>query len=211
MEEVELMLFRFALSEENIQVIKKHLLFMNKLLTKGNKIYIIMKLLSVKNKIKKRKIVMDKINESINKELFGELNIERKFLKRLSLQRKETFQNNLKIDEPHEPECKPVFRAQPLKIVKSYEKQYSDFIPIIMNISSNYSYSIYNTNPKLNSKKSLNDLENKVKVLKDEIGYYINEEKNKNSEGICFNISNGVEIKKTAAFNYENENIALFQ
>ena len=207
MEEVELMLFRFALSEENIQVIKKHLLFMNKLLTKGNKIYIIMKLLSVKNKIKKRKIVMDKINESINKELFGELNIERKFLKRLSLQRKETFQNNLKIDEPHEPECKPVFRAQPLKIVKSYEKQYSDFIPIIMNISSNYSYSIYNTNPKLNSKKSLNDLENKVKVLKDEIGYYINEEKNKNSEGICFNISNGVEIKKTAAFNYENENI----
>ena len=206
MEEVELMLFRFVLSEENIIVIKKHLLFMNKLLSKGNKIYIIMKLLSVKNKIKKRKIVMDKINESINKELFGELNIERKFLKRLSLQRKETFQNNLKIDEPHEPECKPIFGVQPLKIVKSYEKQYSDFIPIITNISSNYGYSIYNTNPKLNSKKSLNDLENKVNMLKDEIEYDINEEKNKNSEGICFNISK-VEIKKTEIFNYENKNI----
>ena len=62
MEEVERILFDFTLPEIKRKNILTHILNINKVLIEGNLLYIIMKILSVKKKIKKRKIFVNKIN-----------------------------------------------------------------------------------------------------------------------------------------------------
>ena len=206
MKEVELMLFRFVLSEEDHKLIKKHLLNIEANLIHGNKFYTIMKILSVKNRIKKRKMVMNKINESVNKQIFGELSIERKLLKRLSIQRKETKRKIFLNNNPPPPEPEILFKVKPPKIIKN-EKQYSDFLPIITNVSKDCGCKSYKNQNLRDNKKSLNDLEEKIKSLKDEIEFEKIEENNEISEdGLCFNITNGVQIKKNENYDYDEEN-----
>ena len=192
MKEVEIMLFGFSLTEKNRNAIKKHLADIDTDLTQGNLFYIIMKILSVKSKIKKRKIAFSKLNNTINGQMFGKLNIGTKLLKRLSLQRKETMRLNfLKKNSQPQIEAEPVFKAKPPKVVKLFEKQYSDNMPIISNVSP-----VYGSKSNKKNKKSLNDLIKKYKSLKDEIPTEIIDENNieLSDEGVCFNIPNGVYI-----------------
>ena len=197
MKEVYYMLFGIALSDIDKRKIDKHLRDIDTKLNKGNRFYSILKILSVKNKLKKRKIAMKKINEAIKGQMFGKLNIEKKLLERLSLQRKESLKikvfNNM--IEPPKPEPIPVFREKPQKITKLYEKQYSDFMPLISNVSP---LSDNSDNNNYNNKKSLNDLIQKYKSLKNEIpNDIINENNDGLSEnGVSFCIPNGVTIKK---------------
>ena len=60
----------------------------NKNLIDGNTFYTIMKILSVKNKIKKRKLVFNKIESVIKGKIFGKLNWDETKLKELSEKRK---------------------------------------------------------------------------------------------------------------------------
>ena len=208
MKEVDIMLFGFSLTEKNRKVIKKHLADIDTDLTQGNLFYIIMKILSVKSKIKKRKIAFNKLNNTINGQMFGKLNIGTKLLERLSLQRKETIRLNFlkKNSQPQIEQPQPVFKTKPPVVVKLFEKQYSDYMPLISNVSP-----VYGSKSNKKNKKSLNDLINKYKSLKDEIPTEIIDENNieLSDEGVCFNIPNGVYIKKNDNDDIDFDNFRL--
>ena len=211
MKEVEIMLFGITLTEHYKKLIRKHLRDTEFTMTQGNAFYTILKILSLKNKIKQRKITFNKIRNQIQGEIFGKLNIEKKLLKRLSLQRRETMRNNFLKKEP--PKQEPVLYKKPPKLEKIFENQYSDFMPIISNVSINCGKISYK-NPKLrDQKKSLNDLINKYKSLKNEIPRdIIKNNTGLSDDGICFNISNGVQVKKDDRLedsNNENKSFKL--
>ena len=216
MKEVEQMLFYFSLKEVDNKRINKNLLEIENTLTEGNKFYTIMKILTLKHKIKCRKKVFDKINSSINKQIFGELCIERNYLRQLSIQRRETIRNKKKkkkeiiINSPpiENPEPIIVKEKKPPKILNLCEKQFSDFIPIISNISSECGFGSLEdqkSKPK-KGKKSLNDLIKKYKSLKVEIpNDIIVENPELSEEGMCFNIPDGVKITKNDILNNNEE------
>ena len=208
MKEVELMLFGITLTEKYKKTIKKHLRDIDTTLTQGNSFYTILKILSVKNKIKKRKILFNIMDNSINGAVYGRLNIEKKLLKRLSLQRRETMRNNL--IEKKEPPKEPIFHAKPPE--KKFEKQFSDFMPLVSNVSSLCGKKSYK-NPKLReNKKSLNNLIENYKSLKHEIPKENIQNNNELSDkGICFNIPNGAKIKRDNRFENEDEGMKNFK
>jgi hypothetical protein len=199
MKEVDLMLFGITLSEKYKKIIKRHLCDIDTKLTQGNLFYTILKILSVKNKIKNRKITMQKINDTLKGHMFGKLNIEKKMLERLSIKRKESMKKeNIIVNafvekkEPPKNEPMPVFRDKPPKIVKPFEKQYSDFMPLITNVSP------LSDNNKSYKQKTLNELIKKYKSLRDEIpDDIINEEDiGLSDNGVSFRIPSGVQVKK---------------
>ena len=211
MREVEEILFSFDLSDKKKKIIKEYLIGINTMIYEGNILYTIMKILSVKNKIKKRKLVFNKTNNLIHGSMFGKLNIEKKLLKRLSIQRKETknailVKNVVVKNTPPKPQPQPLFKVKPPSIVKLYEKQYSDFMPLI----SNASPSIGNDSNKIptfkGNKNSLNDIIKKYYSLKKEIpNNFIGKNKELSNKGICFRIPNGPEIKKNNNYDYDEE------
>ena len=188
MKEVELMLFRFSLDESSKKRINKHMSDINKILVKENTFYTVLKILSVKKKIKNRKKVYNKINNAIKSNVYGKLNLEPK---------KQSIPK-LRVQQP---KPKPLLQPEPQKIIKEFEKQYSDFMPIISNVNS----SCGNISNK-NKKKSLNNLIKKYNSLKDVIPQDIIKEYIELSEsGVSFNIPNGVQIKKFDNFDYDDE------
>ena len=125
----------------------------NKNLIDGNTFYTIMKILSVKNKIKKRKLVFNKIESVIKGKIFGKLNWDETKLKELSEKRKlnSDLSSHIKL------------RKLPIKN-KQFQRQLSDFMPLISN-----AYSLNNHIALKREKRSLNDLIQKYKSLKEEI------------------------------------------
>ena len=117
MKEVEQMLFHFSLKEVDKKRIKRNLLETENILTEGNKFYTIMKILSLKHKIKYRKKTFDKLNSYINKQFFAELNIERKYLRQMSIRRQETIRNNMKKKKNKIIKAPPIENPEPI-IVK---------------------------------------------------------------------------------------------
>jgi len=219
MREVEIMLFGILLNETTKKKIRQHLADVTKTLTEGNSFYTIMKILSVKNKIKKRKLAFNAIERAVSFQPIGELNVEKKLLKRLSIQRRETnkkkiFKNEPKLEPEPEPEenPKPLFHAKPQVPELTFEKQFSDFMPLISNISplSDLNPSKIKDNP-----KSLNKLIKKYKILKENVP---DENNNDNYElsdnGVCFSLPNGVEIGtdyNNGEINDEDNNFKLEQ
>ena len=65
MNEVYIMLFEICLTNEKRLLMKNAISDLNHILTKRNKFYTILKILAVKNKIKKRKMVFNKIDNAI--------------------------------------------------------------------------------------------------------------------------------------------------
>ena len=215
MREVEIMLFGIILNESTKKKIRKHLADITNTLTEGNSFYTIMKILSVKNKIKKRKIAFNAIERAKNLVPIGKLNIEKKLLKRLSIQRRETNQKKIFNIEPKpepEPEPeekpKPIFHAKPQEPELTFEKQFSDFMPLISNISPLSSKII-------NNGKSLNLLVKKYELLKKNIPKENNFDNYELSDnGVCFSLPNGVEIGSDYNYgeiNDENNNFKLEQ
>ena len=182
MKEVELMIFGFSLTAKQKKIVKKNIANIDTMLTQGNLLYTIMKIISVKNKIKKRKIIFRKVDNVINGQISGKLNIEKRILVRLSLQRKET--KKLKFLKRN---------SVPIKVEKLYEKQYSDFMPLISNFSP-----VNHDKSYKKKKRALNDLIIKYRSLKDEIPKNIINENNNEltDKDVCFVIPNGPQIKK---------------
>ena len=182
MKEVELMLFGFSLTSKQKKMVKRNIANIDTMLTHGNLLYTIMKIMSVKNKIKKRKIIFKKVDNAINGQISGKLNIEKRLLVRLSLQRKET--KRLKLLKKN---------TLPKIIENVYEKQYSDFMPLISNFSPDNHNKSYKK-----EKRALNDLIIKYRSLKDEIPQNIINENNNEltDKDICFVIPKGPQIKK---------------
>ena len=120
MHEVQLILFRLTLTSNSKQFIFGLMNAINRTLINGNLFYTILKILEVKNKIKKNKSLKYNICYGIKKELIGKLSLESKYLKRLSMQRKETMR----------------LKAQPIKR-EFYIKQYNDSLPLIAGVNIN--------------------------------------------------------------------------
>ena len=170
-----------------------------------------MKILSVKNKIKKRKIAFKAIERAKSSVPIGKLNVEKKLLKRLSIQRRETNQRKiLKVEPMPEPEekPKPIFHAKPQEPELTFERQFSDFMPLISNISPLPSKMV-------NNGKSFNLLIIKYELLKKNIPIENNSDNYELSDnGVCFSLPNGVEIGndfKYGEINDENINFKLEQ
>ena len=184
MKEVYLMLFDITLSEEQKQNINNNLGNLSGFIEEGNKFYTLLKILSVKNKIKKRKIVFNKMDSTIKGKMFGQLMIDEKYFIELK-------KRKLNGEEEREPsEKEPPLKNIPPPRREVFEKQYSDFMPLISSIAKFCGKNSL-------KKKSLNDLIQKYNLLREEIPEELIEDNNELSQsGICFNIQNGVLVEK---------------
>ena len=146
-----------------------------------------MKILSVKNKIKKRKKVFSKIDQAIKGKIYGELD-----LNEFKIKKKLPPINYKDYAEAETPILRNIPHPKPHTIL------FSDFLPLISNISSNCgNYGNNNDESTRIKRKSLDDLIKKYESLKDEIPNEIINENNigLNDDGISFKIQN-VQIKK---------------
>ena len=201
--EVNLMLFGISASEEKKNEIKTCIGNLSTLLTKGNKFYTILKILSVKNKIKKRKIAFNKMDDTIKDKIIAKLMIDDKYISDL--------RNRMTIDVNESKLSVSggnTLRNVPPPRTNVFEKQYSDFMPLISNCSLSCGKNIYNKEKRKKNQKSLSYLIKKYESLKDEIPpELINENDNNNESlegGMCFNIPNGVEVVNNEENNNEN-------
>ena len=188
LKEVYVTLFGICLSDEKKQIITKNIGDCQKNFM-GNRNYTILKILSVKNKIKKMKKIKNKIDQAIKGQIYGELDL-----------------NKFKIvkNPDYDPQPTILRQAKPPKL---QTKEFSDFMPLISNISSKCGEQSNNKEEESAriKKKSLDDLIKKYESLKDEIPKEIINENNieLNDDGISFKIQK-VQIQK-------NEEIKTFK
>ena len=199
MKEVELALYNLSRPDKFKNDAKECLDELNKNIQKGKKCYAIMKMLSVKDKIKKRKAMFDKTENLYKKK------IKAQFIKdflQMSVDKITVSGHNSehKYKEPNEILKDP----KPDEIKDNNELIISDFMPLISKVSID--------NEKMPIKKSLNDLIRKFSLLKNEIPKEIFEEQAKDglsTNGICFSIQKGVNVRNNSGeenkFNLNNE------
>ena len=174
MKEVFIILFGISLSDEKKMTIHNNLLLSDNTFTNANRFYTIMKILSVKNKIKKRKSVFNKISNVIKGSVI-----------------------NAKLN--HE-EFKIIKKYRPLKGPnpkprKQIQRIYSDFIQLITHISPQGGDKDLS---KL--KKSINILKWNHESLKDEIPSFEENILNASDDSMSFKIPMGVQIEKNGEF-----------
>ena len=183
------MLFGLSLNEEYKFKVKNCLSSIEISLHNGNIFYVIMKMLAVKQKIKNRKNIINRVNNAVHGEMFNKLypNVAES-LKKYASRRNNS--NKLKSIPPKNPS-------------KPYKDVFSDFMPLISNISP--ISKIEDNNYK---QKSINKLTSKYKELKIEIPNDIFDNNKELSDvGICLIIPNGVIIDKNG--NDADENFKL--
>ena len=205
--EVYLLLCNMRLTFTNKESLKEILDKFNKMLMKRKKFYSIIKILSLKNKIKKRKSFFCSVEHLIKNNVIS-VNLVQHFLKE-------------KPKEPQKLALSSIVHSDPFKIEKSkigtdiniiekeesiinksiqektklrainkrkifYEEPNDNFLPLITN----------NFFDKSTDKKTLSNLETKLAHLKDIIpSNIIYQNKNESMNNICFNI-NGIKIEK---------------
>ena len=212
MEEVFLILFKMSLKEYTKNKITKNLADINNTLTQSCSFFTLLKILSVKNKIKKRKIVLNTIQRGLNSEPIAKLKVDKNLLKNLSKNRiekpeidSEQNSNHIKSQETSSfvPSLSNTFNNIEVDLEK---KLFSDFMPLISNISPLCS-KLYSVS--LN--KNLNNSVKNYQLLKKLITTDIVHNKYKLSTGVCFSLPNGVEINYNEDINNENNNFKLEQ
>ena len=205
MNEVYIMLFGICLTEDKKQIMLKNINDLNNELIKRNKFYTIMKILAVKNRIKKRKMVFNKIEKATKGKIYGELLINKELVNKLSDQRKNSKKIQISNIEPSKNNSEDSLRFKAPKKINQFQKQYSDFMPLISNISPSCNNKFFENKKSQveDNRKSLQNLISKYESLKYDIPNEIINENNieLNEEGICFNIPNGVEIIKNDEIN----------
>ena len=157
MKEVELALYNISKPVEFKTKAKTICDNLNNIFLKGKRLYTILKILSVKNKIKKRKATFLKV-ENITKQ-----KINAKF--------KEEFLNNqivnesIKINEPiNKSENSSKYKVRGVNKPNEFRNEeipLSDFMPLISKAST--------TEDQISMKKSLNNMINQYNLLKNEI------------------------------------------
>ena len=187
MKEVFIVLFGICLSEEKKAFIYKNLNGFQDIVEKGNKFYTIMKILSVKNKIKKRKKVLNKIDNAIKGKIYAQL--DPIFIKKKEKE-KGILKGAQKIIPPNNEKIQ-------------FEKIFSDFMPLISNINPQNGQNHIKNQGFKKDQKSLNDLIKKYNSLNDEIPNEILNQNNieLSDEGTCFKINNGIQITKIDEIN----------
>ena len=208
MKEVDLALYNMSRPPEFKVDAKNTLDNLNKIFLYGKNFYTILKILAVKNRIKKRKANFNRVENIIK----GKINVEfnEDFLKTQLLEEKikisinssnpvesESAKKKLKAPIP-EKEEEIISLPKDININKNLDGlPLSDFMPLVTKATI--------INEKNSMKKSLNNMINTFNILRNEIPEDIikeSDENNLSTNGICFGIQNGVQVSK----NSEGEN-----
>ena len=187
MDEVNLALFNIC-KKDNYKLIAKNSIHnLKKILLDGNKFYTIIKILSVKNKIKKGKTSITMDDNSVNKFNNNDLSKEN------IIKKDEIEIGNSSIKDDKKPNL--YAKKKPKKEYNSLE--FSESMPLISNMLSGNEQ---------NNNISINDLVSKINSLKNIIPKNIYNEPNdeENQNGICFGIERGIEVK-----NYSGDNTSF--
>ena len=211
LKEVFDILCHIRLSFKGKEQIKKHLDYFNSIFECRKKLYTILKILSVKKKIKKRKtfchqveniiVNTNKISANLSPQFLNKLEPEfelkpeseiNKRTESLLRERSKIESKNLEIIDNKKEESENSL----LKMDKQKENEFKNyliisdnFMPLISGISNNT----------INNERSLDDLSNKYNSLKDIIPpEIINKDENESlKENICFGINQGINIQKS--------------
>ena len=179
--EVNSALFNISKKDNYRAIAKNTINNLKEILINGNKFYIILKILSVKKltKNKQSSIISSNIMNTTN-------NINNKKIVKKDIE----IGNSSIVDEKQN-----LYGKKKSKKKITIENQFSYYMPLISNLSSD--------NGKIRNKVSLNDLMQKINLIKNLIPNNIfNEINNGNyKNGICFSIMNGLQIN-----NYSGNN-----
>ena len=195
MKEAELAIYKLSKPKEFQTKVIGYLSRLNTLMLQGNKFYTILKFLSVKNKIKKRKATFNKVENLIQNNPTANLDsnfLQKKVLKSFNVDEPINVneeRKNLKGANKDKMSVKSKKSVGTIKSVVNYkfnDSPMSNFMPLISGVST--------TNQNTLNKRSLNDMINKYKSLKVQIPKEILNSPNEGENGICFGIKNGVYV-----------------
>ena len=190
--EVNLALFNIC-KKDNFKLIAKNTIHnLKKVLTEGNKFYVILKILTLKSMIKKRQnTVTSEMNNS-------NIKFKNNYSKRNIIQKDDIEIGNSSIKDDEMPNL----YAKKSTNQTNNDFQFSENMPLISNIFPG------NGNTKNN--KSINDLVTKIHQLKNIIPNNILNEKNdySNKNGISFEIKEGIQVNNNSG---NNDNFKLQQ
>ena len=197
MKEVSLSIYNLSKSDEYKTNGRNAINNLNNLLIKGKQFYTIFKLLSVKNKIKKRKVMINKIETSVKTKINANLNEE--FLNAKVIKSINILNSSLSKEEEN-----PENLRKP-KEFKESTFPLPDFMPLITSAST--------SDKNIPMKRSLNDMVIKFNSTQNIIPKENIEEPKEeilSEEGICFGINNGLKIMNNSGddikFNLKQEN-----
>ena len=194
--EVYLILLKVQLSLKDKEVIKENSEKFNSNLLKMKKFYTILKILSVKNKIKKRKSIFKKVENYVNAEFSGNLKsifFEPENNPSGSMERKiettEIINTKVEIDNNQSKyrEINRIITGNKKNILFKIPPP-DNFMPLISKVQNFPKY-----------ERSLNNLKNNYLNLKEIIPIEILSENNNNEsqkEDICFGINQGIKVEK---------------
>ena len=213
MKEVDLALYNMSKPLEFKASAKKVLGRLSNILLQGKKLYTILKLLALKNRVKKRKATFNKVENIIKGKIKINANFNEEFLNTNLLHDK-----YIDIINPQEIEIDNGSKrlgagnigeniSFPKDIINQDNDEFpiSDFMPLISKASI--------INEKVPMKKSLNNMINTFSILRKEIPEDIIKEPGEeilSKNGICFGIQNGVQVTNNFGgdtnFNLQPEN-----
>ena len=212
MKEVDLALYNLSRPPEFQLEAKNSLDKLNNIFLYGKKLYTMLKILAVKNRIKKRKANYNRVENIIKGKINAEFNED--FLK-TELKEKITISVHSS-HPPEEVDTNKNLKAA-MKEKESIPKEINinqnmeglplpDFMPLVTKATI--------INEKIPMKKSLNNMINTFGILRNEIPEEIikdpEDENALSKNGICFGIQNGVQVMKNAEgdnkFNLQSEN-----
>ena len=212
MKEVELAFYNLSKPETFKTEVKSTIDKFSTLLLEGKKLYTILKVLSVKNKIKKRKAIFNKVETSIKSKIKAKFNEE--FLNAKIVGEEISELNiglpSIRKEEPSNLEAGKKFKSdKDIKIMpfKYNEIPISNFMPWITNDSTGNK----NENENIPIKRSLQDMINKYNSLQNEIPNTIIKEPNEeilSEEGVCFGVKDKIYVMN---FTEEKTNFSLNQ
>ena len=183
MRDIEMVLFGLTMKATQKQYVNNILTSTSNSIIKGNLLYTILKILLVKDKIKKRKIMQKDISKGFKGQLMGKLSIDKKYLRQLSARRK----------APEVPVTAPEvnnLRAVNIPPKKELELQISDYQPLIMGMTSN-------VNKESEEKKSLNNLLKKYKTFQKLMGE-LNSGNNLPKDSVALELKDGVSFENVS-------------
>ena len=182
----------------------------NSCFLKSKKCYTILKILSVKEKLKKRKTFFHKIENNIKKEIKFSGKLKQDFLEKkeeikdlipsivgeqsgrkthtsIAGSKIMEIRDPLYIEPPRKESSEMLLKKMDIKKKKFINPPKDNFMPLITTISTNTT----------KNKRSLNDLKNKYNSLKDIIPSQIIQENKSESldEGVCFSINQGIKVE----------------
>ena len=214
MKEVDLALYNLSRPPEFQLEAKNSLDKLNNIFLYGKKLYTMIKILAVKNRIKKRKANYNRVENIIKGKINAEFNED--FLK-TELKEKITISVHSS-KPPEEVDTNKILKGA-MKEKESIPKEINinqnmeglplpDFMPLVTKATV--------INEKIPMKKSLNNMINTFGILRNEIPEEIikepDDENALSKNGICFGIQNGVQVMKNSEgdnkFNLQSENCA---